>query len=59
MDPASRALLRVTLPAGHTDDEIIEAKETARLVDDLMGRNPEPRFKYIQDHAEFVESLDV
>jgi len=59
MDPASRALLRVTLPAGHTDDEIIEAKETARLVDDLMGRNPEPRFKYIQEHAEFVQSLDI
>ncbi len=59
MDPTTRALLRVTLPAGLTDDEIIEAKETARLVDDLMGRNPEPRFKYIQDHAEFVESLDV
>jgi topoisomerase-4 subunit B len=59
MDPAKRTLARVTVPAGHNDDEILEAKETARLVENLMGRNPEKRFKFIQENAEFVEDLDV
>jgi len=59
MDPARRTLVRVTIPAGQTDDEIIEAKYTARLVDNLMGKNPEKRFKYIQENASLVEDLDV
>ena len=59
MDPAQRILVRVTIPAGRTDREILEAKETARLVDSLMGKNPEKRFKYIQENASLVEDLDV
>jgi len=59
MDPTKRTLARVTVPAGHNDEEIIEAKETARLVESLMGRNPEKRFKFIQENAEFVDDLDV
>ena len=59
MDPAQRTLVRVTIPAGRTDREILEAKETARLVDSLMGKNPEKRFKYIQDNASLVEDIDV
>ena len=50
MDPASRTLLRVTLEF---------PRETARLVDGLMGRKPELRLAYIQEHAPFVEDLDV
>ena len=59
MDPARRTLVRVTITAGQTDDEIIEAKYTARLVDNLMGKNPEKRFKYIQENASLVEDIDV
>ncbi len=59
MDPTKRTLARVTVPAGHNDEEIIEAKETSRLVESLMGRNPEKRFKFIQENAEFVDDLDV
>ena len=59
MDPAKRTLARVTVPAGHNDEEILEAKQTARLVDSLMGRNPEKRFQFIQENAEFVDELDV
>ena len=59
MDPKKRTLARVTVPAGHNDEEIIEAKATSRLVEDLMGRNPEKRFKFIQENAEFVADLDV
>ncbi len=59
MDPKNRVLLRVTVPGSHTDDERLEAKETARLVESLMGKKPELRFKYIQEHAQFVEAIDV
>ena len=59
MDPAQRVLVRVTIPAGQTDDEIIEAKDTAQLVESLMGKNPEKRFKYIQENARLVEEIDV
>ena len=52
MDPAKRTLARVTLP---------RAEETAEaLVETLMGRKPELRFRFIQENAEFaVEDLDV
>ncbi len=59
MDPASRILLRVTVPLGHNAEEMAEAKDTARLVDSLMGRKPELRFAYIQEHARFVDDIDV
>ncbi|NCC22606.1 MAG: DNA topoisomerase IV subunit B [Alphaproteobacteria bacterium] len=29
------------------------------LVERLMGRNAEPRFRFIQDNAEFVENVDI
>ena len=34
-------------------------KETADLVEQLMGRKPELRFAFIQEHARFVEEIDV
>ncbi len=52
MDPATRTLIRVTVPedAGSTDDR----------VEELMGRKPEARFRFIQDNAAFVgDELDV
>ncbi|MBW3558519.1 MAG: DNA topoisomerase IV subunit B [Proteobacteria bacterium] len=52
MDPRKRILARVTLP----EDEI----DTAALVETLMGRKPEHRFRFIQEHAQFVhDELDV
>ncbi len=59
MDPKTRTLLRVTLPPRHSDEDIIEARETRKLVDSLMGRKPELRFKFITEHAQFVDGLDV
>jgi topoisomerase IV subunit B len=59
MDPAHRTLVRVTLPNGSNDDEIAEAKQTASLVECLMGKKPELRFAYIQEHAQFVENVDI
>ena len=59
MDPGTRTLLRVTVPPRHSADDIAEFRETAKLVEDLMGRKPESRFRYIQEHAQFVEDIDV
>lgn len=59
MKPDNRTLIRVTIPGDHTDDDKIESKETARLVDQLMGKKPELRFAFIQEHAQFVEEIDV
>jgi topoisomerase-4 subunit B len=52
MDPRRRTLLRVVV------DKAAE-RDTADLVDRLMGRNPEPRFRFIQENARFVEEIDV
>ena len=54
MDPAKRTLIRVAL----ADDEDIEA-DTANLVERLMGRNAEPRFRFIQENAKFVRGDDL
>ena len=52
MDPAGRTLLRITIPRN-------AKQETAKLVEDLMGRKPELRLKFIQEHALEAADLDV
>jgi len=59
MDPASRTLLRVTVPLCHSNEEIIEAKETSKLVESLMGKKPELRFEFIKENAQFVDQINV
>jgi len=52
MDPKKRTLARVTLP--ESEDEIED------LVERLMGKKAEARFRFIQDNARFaVADLDV
>jgi topoisomerase-4 subunit B len=46
MAPETRSLIRITLPA-----EFEQRASVARLVDELMGRNPEHRFNFIQNRA--------
>ena len=46
MNPATRSLIRITLPTEH--EQRFAVKE---LVDQLMGRNPEHRFNFIQNRA--------
>ena len=52
MDPRTRTLARVSLPRS---EEPVEA-----LVETLMGRKPELRFRFIQENAEFAAAdVDV
>ena len=50
MDPDSRSLIRITLPAEFEDRAVVKD-----LVDRLMGRNPEHRFNFIQNRAGEVD----
>jgi topoisomerase-4 subunit B len=59
MDPKTRQLLRVVVPAGHTEEDREEAQETLQLVEGLMGKRPELRFQFIQERARFAVDLDV
>ncbi|WP_338663083.1 DNA topoisomerase IV subunit B [Pararoseomonas sp. SCSIO 73927] len=52
MDPRKRTLLRVVLPQ--------EARaETADLIEALMGRKPELRFRFIQENASKLDEAEV
>ncbi|MCC7428438.1 MAG: DNA topoisomerase IV subunit B [Alphaproteobacteria bacterium] len=57
MDPKTRVLLRVVLPPAGTEGAV----RTADIVEALMGRKPELRFAFIQEHAKTVQeqALDV
>ncbi len=50
MDPANRVLLRVDVP------DALQASDT---FDILMGKNVDPRRKFIETHAKEVKNLDV
>ncbi|WP_085522424.1 DNA topoisomerase (ATP-hydrolyzing) subunit B [Tuberibacillus sp. Marseille-P3662] len=50
MDPDNRTVLQVSLHDAMEADEIFEA---------LMGDKVEPRRKFIEDNAQYVENLDI
>ncbi len=52
MDPRRRTLLKVVLPAE-------ERARTAELMEALMGRKPELRFKFIQENAAKLDEAEV
>jgi topoisomerase-4 subunit B len=52
MDPTRRVLLKVVALAE-------DRAATSSIVDALMGRKPELRFQFIQEHARGVAELDV
>ena len=59
MDPAKRTLLRVVVPDVRDPEQADDAESTKSLVESLMGRKPELRFKFIQENARFAQDLDV
>ena len=50
MDPATRSMLKVTLPSAYEDRQPIKD-----LVERLMGRDPAHRFEFIQNSAAAVD----
>jgi len=50
MSVESRSLIRITLP-----QEFEQRASVSRLVDELMGRNPEHRFNFIQNRASEID----
>jgi DNA gyrase subunit B/topoisomerase-4 subunit B len=50
LNPKTRRLQRVTID---------NALKTDRVISDLMGKDPEPRFNLIKEHAPEVEQLDI
>lgn len=54
MKPTNRNLMRINLP-----DDYAGRTETDGLVSDLMGKNPEKRFEFIRDNAQFAKDLDI
>lgn len=68
MNPANRTLIRVAIPGqshqepadANGEDIPVTANVSAdELVERLMGRNADERFKFIQENASFVRDLDV
>ena len=61
MDPEKRQMIQVALPSATDADKsrARDAKATAQLVEQLMGRKAELRFQLIQKNAKFVGELDV
>ncbi len=52
MDPEKRTLLKIVISSEGGKEEIT-------LVENLMGRNPEARFTFIQEHAQQFQELDI
>jgi topoisomerase-4 subunit B len=52
MNPATRQLARITIDP----DDLLT---TESLVETLMGKKSELRYEYIQEHAQFVDDVDV
>ncbi len=50
MDPATRSMIKITLPSQYEDRQPVKD-----LVERLMGRDPAPRFEFIQARASAVE----
>jgi topoisomerase-4 subunit B len=59
MDRKARILIRVRLAHGRSEEDLEEARETAKMVETLMGKKPELRFQFIQERAKFASDLDV
>jgi topoisomerase-4 subunit B len=59
MDVSKRTLLKVDVPHAPDTEARRQAMDTRTLVENLMGRKPEKRYAFIQEHAKFARDLDV
>ena len=58
MSPKTRKLLKVTIPKRDIN-EADKRREVDNLVNILMGKKPELRFKYIQENAGSISEFDI
>ena len=58
MSPKTRKLLKVTIPKRDIN-EADKRREVDNLVNILMGKKPELRFKYIQENAGNISEFDI
>ena len=58
MDPKTRTLLKVTVPKRDIN-EADQRRLVDELVNILMGKKPELRFKYIQENADLIDNYDI
>ena len=58
MSPKTRKLLKVTIPKRDIN-EADKRREVDNLVNILMGKKPELRFKYIQENAASISEFDI
>lgn len=54
MDPGTRSLLKVTLTSADEDRRPVKD-----LVERLMGRDPAPRFEFVQSWASAVDEEEI
>lgn len=54
MDPKTRSMLKVTLPAAYEDRQPVKD-----LVERLMGKDPAERFKFIQSRASALDEEEI
>lgn len=66
MNPSTRTLIRVTIPqAQAAAADILNGtpastlQDVDDLVDQLMGKNADARFRFIQERATFVQDIDI
>jgi len=59
MDPAKRLLMRVLVAREEENRRTDQKRETDKLVEQLMGRKPEARFRFIQEKATQIQNLDL
>lgn len=58
MNPKTRVLLKITLPKRDIN-EADDRRLVDELVNILMGKKPELRFKYIQENANLINEYDI
>ncbi len=56
MNPKTRQLVRVVIP-NRTEEDMEDAGRTKKLVEDLMGKTAESRYKFIVENAKFAEKI--
>ncbi len=59
MNPDTRALMRVVTGVGVEDAPFAAADRPEAVVERLMGRQPEMRFRFVQENARFAPDLDI